>query len=263
MCIVPLLVLSISSGIGELLFSHKDALKRIWWKALLGIFGLVLVSAIGAFVAAFMNPGGVDNEEERNAIGEVINDFNNVDLILNFEDTESIDQKGVLEALTEQIPTNIFESLLESNAIQLVIFSMIFGIAIGLLNDRNKSKNLLYWIDSIFDAFKKIIDFILILLPIGLFSLISAQVAKIGLEIFSTMANFITSFYIAGILTLFIAMLFLSFFSKKGLWTVINATTNSLITAFSTRSSLATMPVASEALSKKLGYTQKSSDLYV
>jgi len=143
-----------------------------------------------------------------------------------------------------------------------VIFAIIFGVAIGLLPEKKKSQTILRGLDSIFDSFKKIIDLVLSILPFGLFCLVAKQVANMGLSVFTTMASFIIVFHIIGLVIMALSIVAISIFSRKNFFLCLQAMLNSIITAFSTRSSLATMPIASKALSK-IGYQEKSSNLYV
>ena len=95
------------------------------------------------------------------------------------------------------VPPNIFQALYQGLALQIVFFSIIFGIALGSI--RSEASDLIINIMlSVLETFQRLVAWSLYGLPFALVCLIATQVASVGVEIFSAMLKFTVLFWLVG-----------------------------------------------------------------
>jgi proton glutamate symport protein len=147
------------------------------------------------------------------------------------------------------IPENIFASLNSGESLKVVIFCLIFGIALGQV----KAAGLVIITDAlnaVQTASISIFKFLNYFLPFALLAMISSQVAKVGVAIFSTMFDFIGQQALGGLAVMILATLVLWMRSQVSLVALLSTMKETVIVAISSRSSLACIPYAQEALTK-------------
>jgi len=147
------------------------------------------------------------------------------------------------------IPENIFKSLDMGESLKVVIFCLIFGVALG--NIKSPGQQIIVdMLTSVQQASIAIFKFLNYFLPFALLAMISAQVGKVGVGIFLTMFDFIFQQTLGGLLVIVAGTMVIWVRSKDTIMNVIQATKETLIVAVSSRSSLACIPYAQEALHK-------------
>ena len=117
-------------------------------------------------------------------------------------------------------------------------------------------------LQAIQQAATSVFKFLNYFLPLALFAMISAQVAKVGIGIFGTMIEFIFQQAVGGAILIVLSTLVIWKRSRESIGNVIAATKETLIVAISTRSSLACIPYAQDAL-QKLKYERRGVELIV
>jgi Na+/H+-dicarboxylate symporter len=147
------------------------------------------------------------------------------------------------------IPENIFNTLAAGESLKIVIFCLIFGVALGNIKSQGQEM-LVDVLKSIQQASISIFKFLNYFLPFALLAMISSQVGKVGVGIFLTMVEFIMQQAIGGFLIIALGTFVIWKRSGLSLMTVIRETKETLIVAVSSRSSLACIPYAQEALHK-------------
>ncbi len=146
---------------------------------------------------------------------------------------------------------NPFQALAEGNFLPIIIFALLFGLAIRVLIDKNgedsevgKSGNLLLQIFDICQrASFKIIDWIMGYFPFGVFALTIVYFATYGAKLFVPYFQ-ITICVIIGVLSMIFAVypIFVGIFCKENPYKIIYKLKEAIFTAFLTRSSAATLP---------------------
>ena len=147
------------------------------------------------------------------------------------------------------IPENIFNTLAAGESLKIVIFCLIFGVALGNIKSTGQEM-LVDVLKSVQQASISIFKFLNYFLPFALLAMISSQVGKVGVGIFLTMVEFIMQQAIGGFLIIALGTFVIWKRSGLSLMTVIRETKETLIVAVSSRSSLACIPYAQEALHK-------------
>jgi hypothetical protein len=143
----------------------------------------------------------------------------------------------------------------------VVFFSIVFGIAIGFVNDQSADM-LVKLLSSIFEIFQKLVSASLYLLPFGLICLMAGQIAQAGVMVFMAMSKFII-LYCAGTAVLFIIATVIIWL-RSGIANPFKALVllfEPIMLAFATRNSMATLPSAINCLDDKMGFDKTSVNL--
>src|SRR5882762_2871485 len=158
--------------------------------------------------------------------------------------------------IVELIPSNPVRAVVDGNLLPLIVFITIFAVAAAALPDE-KRHALTDLADAATQALIRIVRWVLLLAPIGIFAIAADAVAKSGLELITTMAVFILT-VIAGLAVLIAVVLLpvVALVARLGPGRYLRAIRASLLMAFSTTSSLATLPVMLEAAESDLGISR-------
>jgi len=264
MCILPILLSAVASSLGGLVKSKKTkgSIKHIM---VVFFIGLVLTSLIGVVCGLIGKPGQGLNEDTQAVLGELIHKSeSDIDLeMFFFEDTpDTDDSPSLIGFLQEIIPSNVIASMTNGRNLQVLFFAVTLGIASGFI-PRRKSDSLLNLLEGIYLAFSKVIKWAMYILPIGLCCLIAEQVSQIGMEILLAMTKFVVVFSISCLLIFTLSTVIIWQRSRRRLSEVLAGMKDTIIIALATRSSLATIPSALDAMHSRLGFDKTNTNLIV
>ncbi|RUM62271.1 MAG: dicarboxylate/amino acid:cation symporter [Persephonella sp.] len=173
--------------------------------------------------------------------------------------THNIEHKPfTVEALIKSfIPSNIFQSLSEGKVLHIIIFSMLFALAVLTLQ-KSKKEIITNFFDGINDAMLTIAKWIINLSPIGVFALISYIVAEKGLGAILSLWQYVLAVVLGLFIHAFINLPIIGFiFGKFNPYKYFLKVKEALLIAFSTSSSSATLPVSLEVAEKKANIDKK------
>lgn len=157
------------------------------------------------------------------------------------------------------VPSNIFSAMSEANMMQVIVFAALFGVASLYLQPREQEV-LQNFFNALSEAMLKIAAWIILLTPIGVFSLISYVVAEQGvttiLELWSYALIVILTILFHGAVVL---PLFLYLFTKRNPYTYLLQIREASIMAFSTASSSATLPISLRVSEEEGGIEKKTA----
>src|SRR2546421_970430 len=154
--------------------------------------------------------------------------------------------------IVELIPSNPVRAAVDGNLLPLIVFVTIFGVAAAALPDE-KRHTLTDLADVATQALIRIVRWVLLLAPLGIFAIVAGAVAKFGLDLIKTMAVFILTVIVG--LAVFIAVVYLpavAVVGRLGARRYLRAVRASLLMAFSTTSSLTALPIMLEAAESDL-----------
>ncbi len=167
------------------------------------------------------------------------------------------------EFVMNMVPTNIIEALSEGNMLQIVIFAVASGIAILYLDVKHREV-LVSGFESISKWLMKILDGVLTIAPIGIFSLGCNTMASYGVDVIKPVAKLIITCYSAGLVQLLIVYPMLYFIiCRKNPLNVMKHLVPVWITAFSTRSTNATLPVSLRCSKQGVGVSDGVADFVI
>lgn len=150
------------------------------------------------------------------------------------------------------IPDNPFKSLIEGNILQIIFFSLFFGLCLSKVSDE-KQKPIIDLLETVNETLIKMIEKILLLAPLGVFALMANSIALFGINILLLVTKLFLVFSLAlGLIHFIMLPGFVKLFTGISPIKFIKKTAPAQILAFSTASSMATLPVNTECC-KKLG----------
>ncbi len=257
MTIFPILITAIITSIGKL-FTHDDA-QQIIGKIILILLSFLLITAVVSIVLGIViAPGSGLSEEAQITLGKTLSVADKTGEGSMF----FVEEKGFFAFLKQMIPQNIFKSMGSGASLQILFFSIMLGIAVGFLPDKNRN-DILNISEALFKAFFTIIEWVMYLLPFGLFCLMSGQIANTGVDTIFAMAKFVGVMYLVAFLLFITSGILISWSTKSSIFTVLNALKDSLLIAFGTQSTFASMPAAIEGLSERLKVNRELVNLLI
>jgi Na+/H+-dicarboxylate symporter len=246
--VLPFLLATILVGIIGLL--QKEGSQTLIRKIIVGfVSSMFLAAVIG--VGTVVVTGSEMTPEKKTQLGALVNSKDTgTDLNITLKEPMPVVAEVSAGKMAEKfIPENIFNTLNNGESLKIVIFCLIFGVALGHLKTEGQ-KMLVEVLKSIQQASISIFKFLNYFLPVALLAMISAQVGKVGVGIFMTMFDFVMQQFIGGLLVVIAGTVVIWWRSGLSLATVVKETKETLIVAISSRSSLACIPYAQEALHK-------------
>jgi len=184
---------------------------------------------------------------------------------LNFSETVEglLDhQKSLGQTLIEIVPTNFFEALTNAEMLSVIFFSILFGYFITKVG--KSSKDLLSnFFSSIFDVMMKLTLFIIKFTPLGVFGIVAKVVADQDnlVELAQRMGIYMFVVLLGLFIHAFISLpLLVRFLGKARPYKHFGNMTSPLLTAFSTSSSGATLPLTLSAVQRRSGVSRKISN---
>ena len=259
---VPLVVSSLITGVASLSDTRK--LSRIGWKTIaLYISTTAVAVSIGLILVNVLEPGAGIPEDFQESLSQEY-----VDKAASKQDLASSVQnnRGPLQPLVDMVPSNMFSAASNnSNMLQIVFISIIFGIAlIGI--DRKFSQPVLAFLEGINQMIIKLVEMIMYFAPYGVFALIAKTISSVSGDV-SQIGSILSAllFYMGVVVSgLFIHMsltylTILKMFTNMDLKHFFKSMAPVQLLAFSTSSSGATLPVTMKRCEKDLGVSEEIS----
>ncbi|MBT3520168.1 MAG: dicarboxylate/amino acid:cation symporter [Gammaproteobacteria bacterium] len=248
MIVVPLIMSSLIYNISS--FSSADDLSNIGIKTI--VFYLITSFSaviIGITVVNFIEPGLINGSGAANIVGLSAN--HNISEIINSQDSYSLNS-----FLLSIFSGNMFYSIANGNMLFIIFFSVIFGLALrsSTSNSINTVKN--FW-EGAYLVFLKIMSYILFFTPYGVFCLVAKATINFSPDSYIILLSFFSTVIIGLMLHVFVFYPLVLFIFKRNILDHFKGMSSALLMAFSSSSSLATIPVTTKCLISKLGYKEE------
>jgi Na+/H+-dicarboxylate symporter len=259
---VPLVVSSLITGVASL--SDTTKLSRIGWKTIaLYISTTAVAVSIGLILVNVLQPGSLVPDNFQETLSE---EYRNTAATKQDLASSVQNNRGPLQPLVDMVPSNMFSAASNnSNMLQIVFISIIFGIAlIGI--DRKFSQPVLAFLEGINQMIIKLVEMIMYFAPYGVFALIAKTISSVSGDV-SQIGSILSAllFYMGVVvLGLFIHMgitylTILKIFTNMDLKHFFKSMAPVQLLAFSTSSSGATLPVTMKRCEKDLGVSEEIS----
>ena len=224
----------------------------------------VVVAVLGALTLLVMKPGENLSTETMQTFGKIVgNDLNSSDTVMSLQGVDApVKAVSFTEVLVSLVPSNIFAALASGDTLKALVFSLLFGFAVSQVPSR-VSDGLTQSLETIYHSCQTLMRWLNYPLPIILFCMSAAQMAKTGIGPLQAMAQFVLAFFVASLLALVIATLILWKRSNASLGQTLNALRGPFALALATRSSATCMPVMIESLADRLGFARSRVELMV
>jgi proton glutamate symport protein len=252
MLIVPLIVSSIIVGIAGVGGFHN--LGSLGGKTLLYYLTTSLLAILaGLMVVNVLTPGIVDGQPAKDLIG-----FS--------ADTSAVQEKvagkgtsDVVDIFLRMIPTNVVAAASSGQMLGLIFFSLLYGLFLTRVTEDYAEAQYNFW-QGVFEIMMKITDLVMRFAPLGVFALVAKVVASTGFAAFQPLTLFFFS-VVAALAIHFLVTLPMLLYLVGGVNPVRHywAMGAALLTAFSTASSSATLPITMECVEKNAGVSNRTT----
>jgi Na+/H+-dicarboxylate symporter len=234
MVIAPLVFSTLVVGIAKL--GDLKAVGRVGGKAMLWFITASLVSlSVGLVLVNFFKPGeGID--------------------LSNADATGAKDVMGKTTAFSIQnfiehvFPKSVFDAMATNEILQIVVFSIFFGVATAALGDYGKI--IVRGLEAVSHVILKMVNYVMNFAPLGVFGAIAAVIATKGLSVFYFYGAYLL-YFLVGIIVLWAILLLVGFLILKGrIKGLMKRIAQPILIAFSTTSSEAVFPKLTEELER-------------
>tara|TARA_B100000676_G_C18026371_1_gene815843 strand:- start:52 stop:1248 length:1197 start_codon:yes stop_codon:yes gene_type:complete len=243
MVIVPLILFSVTSGVTSI--GDSNTLGRMGVK----VFGYYMLTSIlailvGLSLTNLLQPGkGINFSVDSN----------------KFDPSTLSQPNSLADVIIRMIPSNPIKAMADGEILALIFWSIVLGIAITQISDKPK-KAIIKGFDYGFELMMKLTQGIISFLPIGVFGLIINAIVNSGIDLFKVIGFYWITIAIGlSIHWLIILPLVFYLFTKINPIKHWKAMSSAFITAFSTSTSLGTLPVTMNCLKKNIGVSNKTS----
>ncbi|MHB1394757.1 MAG: dicarboxylate/amino acid:cation symporter [Clostridia bacterium] len=164
---------------------------------------------------------------------------------------------NIIETLLNIVPSNPLKALVDGNMLQIIVFALLLGIAVTML-PKEKSSPFINFFDSLAEVMYKITGIVMELAPYGVFALMAPVVAKNGPAVLLPFLKVIAAVYIGCILhAVLVYSSLVKIFAKMNPIKFFKGIAPAAVTAFTTTSSSATLPVTMKSTIENLGVSEK------
>lgn len=233
MIIAPLVFATLVAGLAGM--GDSRTVGRIGGKALLWFVGASLCSLLlGLVFANLLHPG----EGLSVPLPEVGSAVNLKTSALNLKDF-----------ITHVFPKNIFEAMAANEILQILVFAVFFGLALGHLHNQ-MARSLVGTMEEIVHVMLKVTDYVMRVAPIGVFGAVAGIITTQGLGMLLVFGKLLISFYIA-LAALWLVLIAAGYFVLgKDVFRLLKLVRGPMLVGFSTASSESVYPKLMEQLEK-------------
>jgi proton glutamate symport protein len=227
--IAPLLFATLVSGIA----AHSD-LKKV---GRMGIKALIYFEVVTTF-ALFIGLAAINLSKA--GVGAQVP--------AELKDTVNAEKLSASDTILHVFPENIAKSVAENQVLQVVIFSVIFGIALSLVKKEEKRRPMLAFTESLSEVMFKFTNIVMLFAPAGVLGAIAYTVASTGVGILGNLAKLLLTLYVALAVFLGVVLLPISLLFGVPLKKFLRAVAEPATIAFGTANSEAALPRAMESM---------------
>lgn len=235
MIIAPLVFTTLVVGIAKM--NDMKMVGRVGGKAMLWFITASLVSlTIGLILVNVLEPGYVLS-------------LNTADTAAASEVMENTKAFSLEDFVKHVIPKSVFEAFATNEVLQIVVFSVMFGLALGSMGEE-VAMPVVKLFDTIAHVILKMVGYIMWVAPVGVFGAIAAIVATKGFDIFTVYAVYLFDFFLALVVLWAVLLLVGYLILGRRLANLLRRLKEPLLIAFSTTSSEAVFPKMVEELER-------------
>lgn len=212
----------------------------------LGVFLVTstLAATWGVAWSYLLKPGsGLDIENIQ--AGEAVTEATNItviDTILNF------------------FPTNAISAMANGNIMQVIIFALVFGMAVSLVNHDGELM-FMGFIREFNKIILQIVKMIMKTAPVGVFALIASSIGAYGVKVVIPLAKYLGVFAISTFTWLAVYIVVVAVITRSNPMRIVNGISRMSTMALATGSSAITLPVAMQDVQNRLGIKQRLAQI--
>jgi proton glutamate symport protein len=158
-------------------------------------------------------------------------------------------QRTWQEIILDIFPDNIARAVVDAEMLQIVVFSVLFGIGLAMVPD-DKRRPMLSFAESLAETMFKFTRIVMLMAPIGVGAAIAYTVGHLGLGVLVNLAKLLATFYVAVAVFIVVVLLPVALMARVPLRRFAQAVAEPVSIAFATTSSEAALPRAMEAMER-------------
>lgn len=234
--VVPLTFSTIVASFAKL--DDIALVKRLGTKTLLWFVITALIAAtVGIIIGRIFNPG------------------EGLSLTMAASDYQARTIPNISQTFLDMVPGNLIGQVASGKVIPIIIFAVFFGLALTAIGEKGKT------VRTFFDEFSQVMFVItrkiIRLSPYGIFALLVAVGNQYGIATLLPLGKFIVAIYVACAVQLIVYAILITFVAKRNPLTFFKQFWPAMITAFTTSSSLGTLPVTMETLVDRVKISER------
>ena len=250
---VPLILVSLIKGVSDL--KDISQLSKMGTRTILTYIGTTIIAvSIGLILVNIIKPGSAFSEETRNSL---LANYEG-DASVRIAEAERQREAGPLQPLEDLVPENIFAAASDNvNMLQVIFFAILFGVAMIMIPPQT-AKPVKEFFDGFNEVILKIIDFIMMAAPYGVFALLAALVVEApSTDLFAALAMYAVTVLLGLGLMIGVYMLLVWITTGRPPAFFERGIAPAQLLGFSTSSSAATLPVTMERTENYLGVDEE------
>lgn len=262
MIAVPLVLASLIVGVANL--GDISKLSRIGGKTILAYLVTTIIAiTLGLLLVNFFKPGQQLPQDTRD---KLMAQFDS-QAGSKADTAAAIKDQGPLQPLVDIVPENLFAAAADNGSmLQVVFFAIIAGIAL-LQIPKDKAKTFTDFFDALNDVIIKIVEYIMMIAPYGVFALMASLIVEIAgdnpdsaVELLLALLKY-TLVVMGGLVLIVVGVysIMLKSFTKIPFGGFLKALRPAMLLGFSTSSSSATLPVTMKLVEEELGVSEEVS----
>jgi aerobic C4-dicarboxylate transport protein len=236
MLLAPIIFGTIVTGIAKM--GNLKEVGRVGIKALI-YFEVVstLALVIGLVVINVLKPGEGMNIDPATLDTKSLESYTSV-----------AKQHDAVSFFLNIIPTSVVDAFAGGNMLQVILFSVLFGLALAQLKDRGKI--IIEVIEAVLHGFFGIVRFVMRLAPLAAFGAIAFTIGKYGMSTLSSYAQLIGSVYLTSLAFIIIVLGSIARINNVSLWKFLKYIKDEIFIVFATVSTEAVLPRMMEKMEK-------------
>jgi len=156
----------------------------------------------------------------------------------------------------EIFPENIAKSIAENQVLQIVVFSVIFAVGLGMVSEKSHKIRVLNFCESLSEVMFKFTDIVMYLAPLAVFGALASTVAHSGIDILQNLLKLVGTLYVSLVVFVGLVLFPIALIARVPIRRFIKSVTEPVTLAFATASSEAALPKAMENM-ENLGVSKK------
>ncbi len=250
MVIVPLITGSIITGVAGA--GRGRGLGRLFTKTFAWyVTTSLLAILVGLLLVNLIQPG----LRHGTAVGPELGlSRQDPQVAAQLQDKSAGDLVGIIQRM---VPTNPVAAAAEGQMLPLIFFCLLFGIAVGGLGPEHRAAQLRFW-ESLFEVMMRITGWVIMTAPVGIFGLMAKVTATSGFDAFAPLLKYGLTVLAALILHAVVTLpLLVRVVGRLPAGRHARIMLPALLTAFSTRSSSATLPLTMDRIENGAGVSNR------
>lgn len=264
MCVLPIVSCAVAVNIRGLFNGKCRGLFRRWAAA------VIVMLLFSAGFAVCLSLGARDyirlDQETKQAVTklqgadeEEMSFFTEVSYYEDEEVETAQEEFKVIDFLVNAIPTNIFVSFVNNDTLKVLLFFGLFGIMLGLI-DEQRASAIQRGMEGIYQAFCRLVDIILILLPLSMYTMIAVQFSAEGMRgIVTALFKLILLIYLILFVVMVVSFCVIQMRTGCSVREHIKAVKRTFFVAVGTSSCISTVSVAMDDIPEHLGLDKQVS----